>query len=134
MIVSIFAGPFIIVLSMIIDLTSLPGVLLKDSRGFEHKYQLSTDRLNDVQIDVVMITFKKIFYNGNFQRFKGTHMTLIELMVMHRKIFSITGNMHDLMCRGSKDYKESLSNVQDYNMTKILTRKCSLPDKGGDYK
>lgn len=134
MIVAIFAGPFIIALSMIIDLTSLPGVLLKDSRGFEHKYQLSTDRLNDAQIEVVMLTFMKIFYGGNFQRFKGKHMTLIELMVMHRKIFNIVGNMHDLMCRGNKDYKESLSNVQDYNMTKILTRKCSLPDKGGDYK
>lgn len=134
MIVAIFAGPFIIALSMIIDLTSLPGVLLKDSRGFEHKYQLSTDRLNDTQIDVVMLTFKKIFYGGNFQKFKGKHMTLIELMVMHRKIFNIIDNMHDLMCRGNKDYKESLSNVQDYNMTKILTRKCSLPDKGGDYK
>lgn len=134
MIVAIFAGPFIIALSMIIDLTSLPGVLLKDSRGFEHKYQLSTDRLNDAQIDVVMVTFGKIFYGGNFQRFRGRHMTLIELMEMHRGIFNIIDNMHDLMCRGNKDYKESLSNVQDYNMTKILTRKCSLPDKGGDYK
>lgn len=134
LITAIFGGPFFIAISMIIDLTSLPGVLLRDSRGFEHKYQLSTDRLNDAQIHVVMVTFIKIFYNGNFQRFKGKHMTLIELMEMHRKIFNIIDNMHDLMCRGNKDYKESLSNVQDYNMTKILTRKCSIPDKGGDYK
>lgn len=61
-------------------------------------------------------------------------MTLIELMVMHTKIFSIIENLHNLFCRGNKDYKEALSNVQDYNMTKILTRKCSIPDKGGDYK
>lgn len=107
---------------------------MKDSRDFEHKYQLSTDRLNDVQIDVVMVTFVKIFYGSNFQAYKGKHMTLIELMVMHTGIFSIIENLHNLFCRGMKDYKEALSNVQDYNMTKILTRKCSIPDKGGDYK
>lgn len=61
-------------------------------------------------------------------------MTLIELMVMHTKIFSLTDNLHTLFCRGTKDAKEALSNVQDYNMTKILTRKCSIPDKSGDFK
>ena len=61
-------------------------------------------------------------------------MTLIELMNMHTKIFSLTDNLHTLFCRGTKDAKEALSNVQDYNMTKILTRKCSIPDKGGDFK
>lgn len=134
MIIALFLGPFIIGLSMIIDLTSLPGVLLRDARGFEHKYQLSTDRLNDAQIHIVMAMFGKLFYKGNFHKFRGKHMTLIELMEMHRKIFNIIENMHDLMCRGTKDYRTSLSNVQDYNMTKVLTRKCSLPDRGGDYK
>ena len=61
-------------------------------------------------------------------------MTLMELMMMHRRIFSIIDNLHDLLCRGNKDYRQALSNVQDYNMTKILTRKCSIPDKNGDYK
>jgi hypothetical protein len=55
-------------------------------------------------------------------------------MNMHRGIFSLVDNLHDLTCRGSKDYKEALSNVQDYNMTKILTRQCSIPDINGDYK
>ena len=55
-------------------------------------------------------------------------------MVMHRKIFSIINNLHDLVCKGTKDYIQALANVQDYNMTKILTRKCSIPDKGGDIK
>lgn len=50
------------VLSIIIDLISLPNVLLKDGTNFEHKYQLSADRLTDVQIKVVMDTFVKIFY------------------------------------------------------------------------
>jgi len=61
-------------------------------------------------------------------------MTLIQLMQMHRGIFSLIDNLHELICRGNKDYKEALSNVQDYNMTKILTRMCSIPDVNGDYK
>lgn len=61
-------------------------------------------------------------------------MTLIQLMQMHRKIFMIVDNLHDLTCRGNKDIREALGKVQDYNMTKILTRQCSLPDLNGEYK
>ena len=43
-------------------------------------------------------------------------------------------NLHDLTCRGNKDYKEALAKVQDYNMTKILTRNCSIPDETGNYR
>ena len=56
-----------------------------------------------------MATFIKIFYGQNFQKFKDTHMTLIELMVMHTRIFSLIDNLHDLTCRGNKDSKEALS-------------------------
>ena len=55
-------------------------------------------------------------------------------MDMHRAIFQLVDNLHDLVCRGTKDYKEALSNVQDYNMTKILTKKASIPDLSGEYK
>lgn len=44
---SILLGPLIILLSSLIDLITLPLTLLVDSRDFEHKYQMSTDRLND---------------------------------------------------------------------------------------
>lgn len=98
-------GPVAIAISIIVDLLSLPNTLLKESSGFEHKYQLSSDRLNDAQIKVVMETFGKIFYGQNFQGYKGQHMTLIQLMMMHRKIFSIVDNLHDLTSRGNKDYK-----------------------------
>jgi hypothetical protein len=81
-----------------------------------------------------MDTFVKIFYGQAWNGFKNTFMTLIQLMQMHRGIFSLIDNLHDLTCRGNKDYKEALSNVQDYNMTKILTRQCSIPDINGDYK
>jgi hypothetical protein len=102
---TIFAGPILIVLSIVIDLLSLPNILLKDSKGFESKYQQSTNRLTDVQIDVVMVTFGKIFYGQNFAGYKDSHMTLIELMMMHRRIFSLVGNLHELTCKGTKDYK-----------------------------
>mmetsp|Transcript_11811 Transcript_11811/g.18167 ORF Transcript_11811/g.18167 Transcript_11811/m.18167 type:complete len:101 (+) Transcript_11811:1730-2032(+) len=55
-------------------------------------------------------------------------------MQMHIKIFQIIENLHDLTCMGNKDSKEALSNVQDYNMTKILTKKCSIPDRQGQFK
>ena len=48
LILTIFFGPILVVLSIFVDLISLPNVLLKDSKGFEHKYQLSADRLNDM--------------------------------------------------------------------------------------
>jgi hypothetical protein len=134
LLMALFLGPILIVLSIIIDLLSLPNVLLKDGKNFEHKYQLSADRLTDIQIKVVMDTFVKIFYGQAWNGFRNTFMTLIELMIMHRGIFSLIDNLHDLTCRGNKDYKEALSNVQDYNMTKILTRQCSIPDINGDYK
>jgi len=44
---AIFLGPPVIVVSVVIDLLSLPNVLLRSSVNFEHKYQLSADRLND---------------------------------------------------------------------------------------
>lgn len=45
------------------------------------------------------------------EKFAGKGMTLIELMGMHTKIFSLIDNLHDLMCRGNKDYREALANV-----------------------
>jgi len=44
---TIILGPILMVLSIIIDLLSLPNVLLKEGTNFEHKYQLSQDRLTD---------------------------------------------------------------------------------------
>ena len=53
-------------------------------------------------------------------------------MSMHRSKFGIMENLNDLLCKGSKDYKDSLSTVQDFNTTKIMTRICSVPSKNGD--
>merc|ERR1712166_444378 len=74
---TVFFGPILMVFSIIIDLLSLPNVLLKEGTNFEHKYQLSADRLTDIQIVVVMDTFVKIFYGQAWSGFKNTFMTLI---------------------------------------------------------
>jgi len=66
--------------------------------------------------------------------YKGRTITLGELMELHGKYFVLIDNLHDLVCRGSKDYREALKNVQDYNMSKILSSKCAIPDKNGDFK
>ena len=123
----------IVLASLAVDLASLPGALLKDSAAFERKYTMSTDRLNDEQVITQNRVFDELF-GYKFERFRNKKMSLIELMTMHRRIFQITDNMHDLMCRGTKDYRQSLSTVQDYNMTKLLAHKCSIPSLTGMYK
>jgi len=55
-------------------------------------------------------------------------------MIIHTKVYDLVENLHDLFCRGTKDYKEALSNIQVYNMTKILSKKCSIPERSGDVK
>lgn len=92
-------------LSLMVDLLSLPNLLLKDERNFEYKYQQSLEILTAEQVDVIMVTFAKIFYINFEQDYASKFMTLIELMIMHRKIFSLLDNLHDLCCKGTKDYK-----------------------------
>ena len=47
---------------------------------------------------------------------------------------SIVENLHDLCCTGQKDVKMALENVQDYNLAKNLTRKCTIPDYTGNVR
>lgn len=108
---TIVFGPVILFISLIVDLLSLPSLLLVDERNFEFKYQASLEILNDQQVDVILTTFAKIFYLNFMEKFAGKGMSLIELMQMHRRIFSLIENLHDLCCKGSKDYIEALANV-----------------------
>jgi hypothetical protein len=131
--VALFFGLPICVVSVIVDLISMPSILLRGSRGFEHKYVLR-DNLNEKQTQVVLRTFKKIFTGSKAIQYRGKSLSLGDLMEIHGNYFVLIDNMHDLMCRGTKDYREALKNVQDYNMSKILSSKCSIPDKNGDFK
>lgn len=61
-------------------------------------------------------------------------LTLIDLMIMHRNSMDMIDHMHDFLCKGSKDYKQALANVQDYNMAKIMSNKCSIPSEDGQFR
>ena len=73
----------------------------------------------------------KLFYGQYWQNFKGKQLTLIELMILHRTSMQMIDYMHDFFCKGNKDYKQALSNVQDYNAAKILSNKAAIPSKDG---
>ena len=60
--VTILFNPVIMFVSLLIDLISLPNLLLKDERTFEYKYQQSLEILTKAQVDVIITTFAKIFY------------------------------------------------------------------------
>jgi len=96
---------------MFVDLLSLPNFLLQNDKNFEYKYQQSLETLTEEQTSIVLVTFIKIFYVNFEQLFGGKGKTLIELMEMHRVIFALVDNLHDLVCRGNKDQKEALMKV-----------------------
>lgn len=77
LVLSIFLNPLIIYISILIDLISLPTLLLKDSRYFEYKYQTHLDELADEQVTTVLSTFITIFYVDFKKLFGGKLMTLI---------------------------------------------------------
>jgi hypothetical protein len=85
LILTILINPAFVIISYIVDLVSLPSLLLKDERGFEFKYQQALEILNATQIDVILTTFAKIFYVNFKQIYGGKGMTLIELMQMHTR-------------------------------------------------
>jgi archaellum component FlaF (FlaF/FlaG flagellin family) len=128
---SVIASPFIIFISILVDVASMPTVLLQPEEEFEEKYQRNVDELNEDQVKKVNWVFKTILYTF-WTKYQGKNVSYFELMSMHRQKFGIMENLNDLLCKGSKDYKESLATVQDFNCTKIMTRICSVPSKNGD--
>jgi len=51
---------------------------------------------------------------------------------MHRKKFFIVENLHDLFCKGIKNYKQALENMKEYNLSRVVTLHCSVPDITGE--
>lgn len=126
----IIVAPLCIVGSLLTDLMALPGLLLKDDSTFEHKYNSKMNDLTSQQVKLVTNVFLSTFYTNNFlRRFMNRGLNLLELMTMHLQIFRISDNLHDLWCRGNLDYKTSLANVEDFNQSKTLARKCSIPNQ-----
>lgn len=59
----------------------------------------------------MLSTFHKVFDGPMAMKYRGKAVTMGDLMDIHGKIFQLVENMHDLMCRGTKDYREALKNV-----------------------
>lgn len=58
-----------------------------------------------------MQLFDKLFYGQSMLKYKDKQYTLLQLMKMHRKTFDLVANLHDLTCKGIKDYKVALARV-----------------------
>ena len=67
---SIIASPIIIVLSILVDLISLPSILLLSDDEFEEKYQRSVDELNDDQLMRVNAIFQKVLFK-DWNKYQG---------------------------------------------------------------
>mmetsp|Transcript_34665 Transcript_34665/g.53077 ORF Transcript_34665/g.53077 Transcript_34665/m.53077 type:complete len:198 (+) Transcript_34665:3833-4426(+) len=110
----------------------MPTVLLQPEEEFEEKYPKSgEDDLSEDQLEKVNMVFKKILFE-EWTEYYGQADTYSSLMQMHKTRFKIMENLNDLLCQGRKDYKDSLATVQDFNCTKIMTRKCSVPQLNRD--
>ena len=106
----IIGSPLIIFISILVDFLTLPKIFWKNEEFFEEKYQKNMDDLSDVQLFGVNNVFFKILYD-KYQIFKGKFVTYLELLCMHRSLFGIMENLNDLICKGTKDYRESLLKV-----------------------
>ena len=58
----------------------------------------------------VLTLFRQKFSNTD-KKLRDEMITLEQLMLMHRNFFKIIDNLHDLTCKGIKDYKKALSIV-----------------------
>jgi len=74
--------------------------------------------MDNKTINILNGIFSKTFEGLGFNKWRGKAPTLLEFMQMHRKIFKLTDNLHELMCRGTKDYREALRFIRDYNLSK----------------
>ena len=72
-----------------IDIISLPSILLKDANKFEYKYQQTVDAMNESQIKFFIPQVLKFLYVNYHQKYKGKTHSLKTLMLLHRKFFRI---------------------------------------------
>jgi hypothetical protein len=61
-----------------------------------------------------LLGVNNIFQRMLFKRwdyFKGKYVSYSELLSMHKSYFGIMESLNDLICKGTKDYRESLMKV-----------------------
>ena len=115
LVVTLFLCPILIPASLLMDIASLPSLIMKPTNKLEHKYKFNSDQMTLKQVDLAMKAFDRVF---KYQTSKS--FAIFEILKLHIAIFKIIENLHDLTCIGSKDYRAALSTVQDYKTTKLL--------------
>ena len=55
-------------------------------------------------------------------------------MNLHRKVFKIIDNFHSVFCRGDKTVDDATMPIKIYNLTKVITHQCSVPNEIGEKK
>ena len=43
-------------------------------------------------------------------------------------------NFHSVFCKGDKTYDDAVKDIRLYNLTKVLGKQCSIPNKTGEKK
>ena len=112
-------SPFTLLISLMVDLISLPALLLKEESHFEYKYQTQLESFTIHQEHMVINLFIDIIY-GDFKNRAVKSLDLLEFLDFHREIFKICPNLHDFYCRGAKNHVTALANVGNFNTAKIL--------------
>ena len=119
--------------------SNYPTITLNDYTSFINRSKIIDKNVNLAAVDRMFIatnTSNNRYKNSaerELHRYEFVEV-IVRLSLVKYKEPKIIDNLHDLCCRGTKDYREALANVQDYNMTKILSRKCSIPDPSGDVR
>lgn len=123
----------VIVLSIFIDILSMPGILMRSNCDFEHKYPLPEKRMDSEQKQNTGLILEGLFEKQKYSSKKKV-VSLMYLMTMHTRIFKLIDYLHDLTCVGIKDAEEAFIGLKDYTISKLLSSACSVPTPDGVYK
>ena len=85
----ILLNPIIVVMSLLVDLLTVPPQLLQDHKKLKSKYQQALDHMSEEQGAFLIPIIIRFFYVEFYTRFKDMTQTLKQLMLRHRQIFSI---------------------------------------------
>ena len=120
------------VVSFLVDIFSLPEILMMEERNFEPKYQMQRIAKDKDVVQLIQIFDRVLRSEKVFQKSRAHNVRNIEDMVkMHSKIFRNIDQFHSFFCRGDKNFRQSIQNVKVFNLTKIISVNASLPDSKG---
>jgi len=76
-VLTIFLNPFISFFSLLVDILSLAGFLMRDETTLELKYRQSLDDFNQIKLETVMINLSRILYSDFEKKYRDKKMTVI---------------------------------------------------------